>query len=163
MITRLREVHDVCFDDGVSRGESLTHHINQMKVVLATGICTLAVAVSGCIKPIVGRSITGTFKLLDSGVERSGSLCYGTGGYSDIETGLKVVVKDERGKILGISSLGADIYEGDYPSVVCLFPFVIEDLPKAKFYAVEVGRRGEMIYSYEDLVEMNWEVGFSLG
>lgn len=38
------------------------------------------------------KTITGTFKLVDKDVSRSIG-CRGTGGYSDIQSGLKVVVK----------------------------------------------------------------------
>ena len=134
-----------------------------MKTLIATIICSLAIFSTGCGKQEVSRNITGTFRLTDSDIERTGSLCYGTGGYSDIKSGLKVVVKNERQKIIGVGTLGGDIYKGDYPRVVCEYPFVIQDLPTAKFYTVEVGRRGELTYPYQELEEMNWEVAFSLG
>ncbi len=136
-----------------------------MKSLLATVVCTLAIFSSGCgnVKEKESRSIKGIFKLTSKRVERTLGRCYGTGGYSDIKYGLKVVVKNERENIIGVSALSRDTYTGDYPNVVCEFPFVVEDLPKAKFYTIEVGRRGEQTYPYKELEERNWEVAFSLG
>ena len=108
------------------------------------------------------KTITGTFALTDSDISRSFD-CKGTGGYSDIQSGLKVVVKNGSGRILGISSLGSDQYSGKYSGVVCEFPFEVTDLPSSKFYSVEVGRRGSMEYTKEQLEEQDWKVQFSLG
>ena len=134
-----------------------------MKSLLATIICTLAIYLSGCVNAKENKSIKGTFRLIDTGVERAGSLCHGTGGYSDIKPGLRVVVRNERQKTIGVSALSGDTYTGNYPSIACEFPFLVEDLPKAKFYTIEVGRRGELTYPHKELEEQNWEVAFSLG
>ena len=159
----MREVVSSWKADGVFTGREPHTSKDSMKTLLATVICTLAIFSSGCGSVKESRKIRGIFKLTDSRVERMGSLCYGTGGYSDIKSGLKVVVKNERQKIIGVSSLSGDSYTGNYPGVVCEFPFVVEDLPKAKFYTIEVGRRGELTYPYDELEEQNWEVAFSLG
>ena len=47
--------------------------------------------------------------------------------------------------------------------MTCSFPFVVEGLPNAKFYSIEVGRRGSLTYTPTELKEKDWEVAFSLG
>ena len=90
-------------------------------------------------------------------------ICEGTGGYSDIQEGLKVKVTDETGKILGIGELGSDNNRGEFRSVKCVFPFKVEGIPSARFYSIEVGRRGSLEYSRKDLEKQNWRVHFRLG
>ena len=109
------------------------------------------------------KTIRGTFTLVDSGVEKIGSYCSGTGGYSDIEAGLKVKVTNEKGTILAISELGDNNWDGEYSSIKCVFPFVVKNVPNAKFYSIEVGRRGSLEYSRKELEKRNWRVDFKLG
>jgi hypothetical protein len=109
-----------------------------------------------------GATLTGSFTLIDKGVSRTSEKCYGTGGYSDVEEGLQVVVRNEKNEILAIGQLGSDNYTGQYPGVVCEFPFVIKDIPRANFYQIEVGRRGSLKYSIDDLRKAGWVVRFSL-
>tara|TARA_B100000073_G_C23274814_1_gene387983 strand:- start:60 stop:464 length:405 start_codon:yes stop_codon:yes gene_type:complete len=134
-----------------------------MKLLPVGLMGTFAIFVIACSPLPSKKTISGTFKLIDSDISRSGRMCSGTGGYSDIQPGLKVIVKNERSKIIGVSELEFDIYKGEHSSVVCEFPFTVENIPKAKFYTIEVGRRGSLTYPYEDLEEQNWEVAFKLG
>lgn len=130
-----------------------------MSKVLAMSVI-LATLITGC--GTKSKTITGTFTLTDKDISRTFG-CKGTGGYSDIQSGLKVVVKSGSGRILGISHLGPDNYSGKYSGVVCQFPFEVTDLPSSKFYSVEVGRRGSMEYSKEQLEKQDWNVQFSMG
>ena len=79
-----------------------------------------------------------------------------------MEEGLQVVVRNEKNEILAIGQLGSDNYTGQYPGVVFEFPFVIKDIPRANFYQIEVGRRGSLKYSIDDLRKAGWVVRFSL-
>ena len=133
-----------------------------MRNLLTTSLCSAALAFLG-IGCASERTISGTFTLVDSGVERDALGCHGTGGYSDIKSGVKVVVKNERSEIIGISNLDSDIYDGTSPSVVCKYPFEVKGLPAAAFYSIEVGRRGSLTYSPKRLDEQDWKVSLSLG
>jgi hypothetical protein len=108
-------------------------------------------------------TLTGSFTLIDTDISRDQGDCIGTGGYSDIKAGLQVVVKSEKGEILAVGELGRDNYSGQYPEVACEFPFTISNLPKANFYEIEVGRRGGLKYSLDELRKAGWAVKFQLG
>jgi hypothetical protein len=56
-------------------------------------------------------------------------------------------VLDETGTVLGTGYLE----EGEVASDGCRFRFTVDRVPVAKFYKVEVGRRGTISYSYEEL------------
>lgn len=107
-----------------------------------------------------GRSIRGTFTLIDADVTQFGSGgCSGTGGYSDISSTTQVVVKNGRGDILGVTELGL----GSIDTVSCTYHWVVDELPKEGFYVVEVGRRGSLTFSAEELESRDWRVFSSLG
>jgi len=89
----------------------------------------------------------------------SGTSCTGTGGYSDIQAGTEVVVKDQAGKVLATASLG----DGRVDSGTCVFDFSVSHLPDADFYQVEVSHRGNVTYSKADLEKTNWTIGVELG
>lgn len=103
-------------------------------------------------------SLKGEFTLLDFD-GWSGDPCSGDGGYDDIRAGLHVTVRDQTGTVLGTGAL-----EGGTPLTAwCTFTFTVDALPKADFYSVEVGRRGELTYSFEELESSEWTVYLSLG
>ncbi len=103
--------------------------------------------------------IRGEFTLMDTDTGGSNSNCRGTGGYDDIKSGLSVTVRDGSGGVLATGRLG----DGKRPSVWCTFEFSVGGLPEVEFYSVEVGRRGELTYSFEEMADNNWEVVVSLG
>jgi hypothetical protein len=77
------------------------------------------------------------------------------GGYQDIQPGLTVVIRDGSNNIIGMGKLSpGKIEEG----VSCVFPYRIAGVPKTNFYSIEIGRRGSVNYSYQDLVENNFYV-----
>ena len=103
--------------------------------------------------------LRGTFELIDSDVRNSNGGCYGTGGYDDIREGLGVTVRDGSGSVLATSRLGIGSLTG---RVTCTFRFEVDALPKEDFYSIEVGRRGELTYSFGDLESSAWKVELSL-
>ena len=103
--------------------------------------------------------IRGEFTLMDTDTGGSNSNCRGTGGYKDIKSGLSVTVRDGSGGVLATGRLG----DGKRSSVWCTFEFSVGGLPEVEFYSVEVGRRGELTYSFEEMADNNWEVVVSLG
>ena len=86
--------------------------------------------------------------------------CRGGGGYADIDSGMGVTLRDGDGTIIGTTSLSVGRTEGGR---TCIFEFTFEDVPEAKFYAIEAGNRGELTFSAEDLEEQNWTVGLEIG
>lgn len=50
----------------------------------------------------------------------------------------------------------------DLNLVQCEFAFEA-DVPASPFYSIEVSHRGEINYSYDDMVENDWTVGLTLG
>ena len=107
--------------------------------------------------------IRGEFTLKEGSGKMGVPGCSGTGGYDDIEYGLSVTVRDGSGHVLGTGRLGEGKLVGSYLPKSCIFEFSVGGLPEVKFYAVEVGRRGELIYSFEEMRATNWRVAFSLG
>lgn len=138
------------------------------------------------------RSITGEFTLTDTeSVMGEATSCRGTGGYDDFGAGMNVTVKNGRGQIVASGStenipadylaeddldaksddeVGSDTDEMSddekldlfFDYIGCVVIFEVE-VPVEDFYSIEVGRRGDLSYSYEDLEEMDWAVALSLG
>lgn len=110
------------------------------------------------------HDIKGTFTLTD-GVGGTDTNCFGTGGYDDITKGLQVVVRNDRNKILATARLGAGKRNSTASTLGtrCTFKFTVKDVPESPFYAVEVGRRGELTYSAKELAKMKWRVQATLG
>ncbi|BBX74914.1 DUF732 domain-containing protein [Mycobacterium shinjukuense] len=99
-------------------------------------------------------TVTGSFTLRDESpnvyvpaITVSGSSCSGSGGYSDINPGTQVTVKNSKGDILATAFLQA----GQGGRFWCTFPFSFEITEGEDRYVVSVGRRGEMSYSFADL------------
>ncbi len=106
-----------------------------------------------------GRDLTVKFALIDlDGVSCAG----GTGGYNDVGPGMSVVVRNNDGQVIGTGSLGDNGEKIE--SVACEWTALVEDVPSGEdYYAVTVGRRGEQVYTGDELEEQNWEISLSLG
>jgi hypothetical protein len=91
----------------------------------------------------------------------AGDSCTGSGGYDDIGPGTRGVVSDESGTTLQTGTLS----DGTYDGYACVFEFVVEDLPKARYYQIELGRetRGTLQYSLAELDRQGWHVELNLG
>ena len=105
-------------------------------------------------------TITGTFTLA-SGVEGSSTDCHGTGGYDDIRANLAVIVRSGDGEIIATGSLGKGVFPPG-AGHTCAFPMTIA-VPKSDFYSIEVGHRGELTYSFDDMVARGWTVALTIG
>jgi hypothetical protein len=84
--------------------------------------------------------------------------CVALGGFDDIATGAQITVRDESGTIIGVGEL-EPIYLVDQDR--CVFTFTV-DVPSATFYTVEMGRRGSISYSRDELDEANWQLYLSI-
>ena len=89
---------------------------------------------------------------------RTATTCWGVGGYSDIREGLQVVVRDSSSKILASTSLVFDS-----ASFACRLKWRADNVPKSDFYSIEIGSRGELIYSHEELESLRFHSDSSLG
>lgn len=108
--------------------------------------------------------IKGNITLVDSDISGSDENCYGSGGYSDIQGEMSVTIQDGKGNILAIGRTGNGTHpSSEYSSVQCVFEFQVDNIPKSDFYSIQVGRRGQLNYSYEEMKSKNWEVSLSLG
>lgn len=99
-------------------------------------------------------TVSGSFTLKDessnpysTSIEVSGSSCSGSGGYSDIDQGTQVTVKNGKGDILTTTFLGP----GEGGRFLCTFSFSFPITEGEDQYVVSVSRRGEMSYSFADL------------
>jgi hypothetical protein len=133
------------------------------KIKLIAMIAAL-VATTGCSALTKKYTISGEFTLRESAIDgdailRTEITCAGRGGYSDIRPGLQVLVKNGSGETLGISDLGVGD-KTEFPT--CKFPFKVTDLPRSDFYSIEVGRRGSLEYSFNDLKERDWIVNLEI-
>jgi hypothetical protein len=108
------------------------------------------------------QEVTGTFSLLDPEGYEGTDPCFGTGGYSDIGTGAQVIVTDRAGTVIASGDLGPGKVESVEGFQVCQFSFVV-DVPATEFYRFEVGDRGSITYTNDELEREGWHVDFTLG
>lgn len=99
-------------------------------------------------------TITGSFTINDPDpsvysptIEVDGASCTGAGGYSDVNPGTPVTVKNGKGEILTTSYLE----EGKGGRFMCSFGMQFEVTEGHDRYVVSVGRRGELSYSFDEL------------
>jgi hypothetical protein len=105
-----------------------------------------------------GFTVSGTMTLqlaglADANLRSDGIACDGTseaagGGYSDVATGVQVVVSDSAGKTIAVGALSRGATKGQS----CVMPFTVGGVPAGKgFYGVEIGHRGRLQYPEADL------------
>jgi hypothetical protein len=105
-------------------------------------------------KVLQKTTVRGTFTLIDTSpstyfpaITSSGSSCWGSGGYSDVGAGTRVVLKNGKGEELNNATLGI----GTGSRYRCVFTFSFEVTEGEPSYVLSVGRRGEQSYSFTDL------------
>lgn len=117
-------------------------------MLAAAAIVVAAALIVGGVALFAPRAFTvkGALVLTDSGVLANGGTCqYYGDGYSDIEGGASVSIRDAAGKTIGLGSLLKGKSVGDN---TCAFFFTIKDVPDGeKFYGVEVTHRGVVQYT----------------
>jgi hypothetical protein len=117
----------------------------------------VGLASSGALLP--KHDVSGTFTLTDTSAS-FGGVCSGSGGYSDIRLGTNVVLRDGDGKLLATGSLGA----GERSNATrCVFIFNLRNVPEVPFYTIEVGSRGDLSYSLEEMIATGWSIDLTLG
>lgn len=110
------------------------------------------------------HTISGELVLTSASILPLSTGCKGIGGYSDMDRGAPVTVKDEAGTIVATGTLGHGLPDNSNAlSKVCRFPFFVTGVPVAAFYSVEVSRRGALTYSLAEMTARGWAVTFTLG
>lgn len=99
-------------------------------------------------------TVSGTFTLIDSSsnayypsIASYGSSCSGADGYSDIDEGTQVVVKNGKGDILATTTLG----QGTGNRYRCSFPVSFDITEGQDRYLISTGRRGEISFAFTEL------------
>lgn len=92
-----------------------------------------------------------------SGSVQLGGSCTTRGADSDIVEGTDVSVRDDADKVVGSGALAAGTL--DFTThVVCVFRFSVTGIPDATFYTVEIGSRGKLTFSKDDLDAKHWSI-----
>lgn len=137
--------------------------------------------------------VRGVMTLHDDAIIQPAYRCEGTGGYSDFGAGMNVTIKDGEGNLVGVGdtqnftedeltaaegdddgdSSTADttpIDPMDLAGVLANFGGTDEcwvrfEVPvkKVDFYQVEVGKRGSLSFSFEQMEDKDWFVELTLG
>ena len=96
-------------------------------------------------------TVSGVFVLKDSAgvgaIASDGATCEGADGYSDVGGDTPVTVKSGNGEILADTPLGP----GRGGTAECQFAFSFPVTEGQERYVVSIGRRGEFIYTFEQL------------
>jgi hypothetical protein len=122
-------------------------------VALLAGIVALVVVLNRDDTITVSGTMTLPMALADTNLRSDGIACDGTseaagGGYSDVATGVQVVVSDSAGKTIAVGALSRGATKGSS----CVMPFTVAGVPSGKgFYGVEVSHRGRLQYPEADL------------
>lgn len=96
-------------------------------------------------------------------VDRIGvtTTCRGAGGYSDMDIGTQFSIKDAAGVLIGFGSFT----ESHYGPLAfhCSLQGTAQNVPDQAVYSFEVGRRGTINYTREQLAANGWLAQLTLG
>ncbi len=99
-------------------------------------------------------TVKGTFTLINNSpnmyypaIAVNGPTCSGADGWSDIQPGTQVFVKNSKGDII----VTAELQQGTGNRFRCTFPFSFDISEGEDHYIVSVGRRGELSYTFTQL------------
>jgi hypothetical protein len=81
--------------------------------------------------------------------------CVGLGADADMRAGRQLVVRDEAGTIIGVTTLEAAESDG------CAWDFSLE-VPESAFYAVSIPMKTEMIFTHDEIEEGGGEIAIPL-
>lgn len=101
------------------------------------------------------------FTLYDSATASQGcDTSVSDDGYSDVTQGMPIIVKDQRGTIVGTTSLSgnADSSSGD-----CVWTMNLGKMPIRPQYTVTSGSRGAVGFDKAELAANHWRFDVSLG
>lgn len=129
--------------------------------IVLLSLCAIIATQWDRLSSAVGQShsVNGSLILMEGG-EASVGGCRGTGGFSNVYPGAGIVVFNEKNEPIATGSLGNGSTLGGER---CSFEFTIEDVPKAKFYTIEISGRGGPTNSYAEMEAVNWNWNLTLG
>lgn len=120
----------------------------------------LALVVLGLLAIGRSRNLDGTFTVVDpDGYREVATGCRGVGADADIAPGTDIVLRDDAGRVVARSSLG----DGTEDAAGCTFPFTLYAVPRSEAYELQVGSRGSLTYSRDELDRLDWTVALSSG
>jgi hypothetical protein len=90
----------------------------------------------------------------------SGGECYGKGGYSDLKAGGSVILRDEKGTILGSTTLSIGMGSAHECRFIMSMPDVTDS---AAFYVIEVTHRGQISKSHAEMASDYWVFELTIG
>lgn len=130
---------------------------------LALGACRSAPAGGG--HRILGEyDVHGVYGAGEGGSPRPGQACAAsTVGYQDIHPGTPVVFRDGAGTVLARVALGAGAIRmtaGFRDDCVYRFSATVPDAPA---YQIEVGSRGSVAFSRQELAKAGWRAQLTIG
>jgi hypothetical protein len=120
-------------------------NLPSLRIRIREVVRMIQAAVAGCGGGGQKRTLKGTLTAPQCG-----------GGYALVNA--SVEIRDESNKLIGSGSTGSD----EEPGPGCGVSFVIENLPKASFYQIQVGTHGAPSYTYDQLQKSDWEISLSL-
>lgn len=89
-------------------------------------------------------------------------LCEGTRGFDDLTAGVAVTIRDDTGTTIAIGRTGqGEMAEND--TTRCIFPFEVTNIPKRTFYSIEIGHRGEIHFTFEEMEQHDWFIALEIG
>lgn len=110
--------------------------------------------------PPKANTLHGTVQVTDDSVSfNPANDCAMTGGFEDVNSGTPVQVTNEKGDVVGVSTLGDGKVVN---SITCSFPFTVTGVPQAKIYNVEVSQRGKVGYSLQQMKNQSWTISLKL-
>jgi len=96
--------------------------------------------------------------------------CETRGGYSDIGPGMQATIHNPAGDVIGFATfetpgLRTQSMEGPLGLVPteCTFTTLVRDVPEAESYGIEVGSRGTVQFSDDELAAAAWFAELSIG
>lgn len=89
-------------------------------------------------------------------IEQRGGPCTLSGGFSDIAEGAEVVVSDDAGATLTITTLQAGVFGANN---MCTFPFSAKVVAGKKFYGIAVSHRGTVKLPEAEMAEPKLTIG----
>ncbi|MEO9126902.1 MAG: hypothetical protein ABI262_19790 [Microcoleus sp.] len=139
----------------------LNENPDRQKRLIVVGVIVLAtLTFKGIPFFSFNHNIKGSLTLKDDFFGEVGQFCDGRGGYGDIKSGRQVLVKDHKGETIATGELGIGKIISDNH---CQFALEVNGIRKAEFYTIQIGRRGDLTYSYQEMEDKNWELNVSLG
>jgi len=86
--------------------------------------------------------------------------CRGGGGYADIIGAEDVLVYNEDGEQIAQTQL--ELGRPEDGGLTCVFPFAVEELPEAEAYAVVIGDRDPVLYTFDELQQNDFDITLEL-